>query len=531
MLGLWDGHGASVAVVAEGRLVFALAEARPSRRKRFSGFPEQALAAAMRWTDQAGLSVHRVALAGARGRSLHRLAEPLYTGSDPHREPLGRTSLAAMGWENGVARSPAGHIDARIGRAVVQRRLAAAGLRAPLITVDHHDAHAWSARFGRAERALVVTADAYGEGRSATVRRADTMDEVLASTDARFGLALLFGAVTVGLGFQEGDEGKVMGLAAHGDPEAAAPFDALFEGGVEPHLRRPLSRRRVQQLLGALSREDAAAGAQACVERRAAAWIASEVERSGCGRLLLAGGLFANVRLNQRLASLPGIDGIEVFVAMGDEGLSAGAAHRVWAARHGPAVCRDPRLGVAHVLPDLGVPTTTARVAEHLASERVVCRYSGREAFGPRALGNRSILFAARPAVAARVNAALGRDPIMAFAPVMTAEAAPALVEGHAGHLTDMTITARATDLLRQVCPAAVHLDGSVRPQVVHRAQQPALHELLTAAAERGLPALVNTSFNLHGEPIVHTPTDALRTWEASGLDVLLLGERELGVA
>jgi carbamoyltransferase len=550
VVGLWDGHGAGVALLAEGRLLFALSEERASRRKRHSGFPALTLALARDFAHQRGISIDEVAVAGARGRSPLRLLEPLYTDSDPHREPLGLTSLAAMGWENHLPGLPLlGRLEPLPAKALLGRRIARV-LPGPfsMHAVEHHDAHAFGALLGPGrDRALVVTADAYGEGSSATARLSKGPTRVVQRLDGAFGLALLYGATTVALGYREGDEGKVMGLAATGDPEPGLHrFLELFRPGTSiPSLRRPLTRRAVARLVRDLPPRDAAAALQTCVQRLAARWINQLLEEHPAPRLHLAGGLFANVRVNQQLAGLPGIEGMYVFPAMGDEGLAAGAAHARWHVREG--CLAEPIDGAALGLPrseaeilaaarGAGVafrevdPTTTA--VEQLAADRVVCRYLGRDEYGPRALGHSSILFRAdRPALAARVNTSLGRDPVMAFAPIMAADLAGDWLETPlpSPDLATMTVTADAKRALAARCPVAVHVDGTARVQLVHAEQDPDLHALLVAwHRHSGQPALINTSFNLHGEPIVHTPRDALRSFLASGLDVLLTTRHEI---
>jgi carbamoyltransferase len=552
ILGLWDGHGAGVALVADGRLVFALSEERPSRRKRHSGFPAQSLQACSSWARCQGLEIEAVGLAGARGRSPLRLLEPLYAHSDPRREPLGLGSRAVMAWENRVPGMPVlGWLEPLPARLVLGRRIhTLLGRRLPLHAVDHHDAHAYGALLGRGrEDALVLTADAYGEGLASTLRRGNQPTRLLDHAHPDLGLALLFGGVTVALGFSEGDEGKVMGLAARGEPRRAlGRFQDLFEDHDTPRLKRPLTRAVVDRVVAGLSREDAAASLQACVEARASRWVRGLLRSHPATRLHLAGGLFANVRVNQVLAELPGIEGLYVFPAMGDEGLAAGAAHALWhrlrgglartldSAALGPE--RTPE-AMESALRASALPWRRAQgdeeVLRQLEAGRVVCRYGGRDEYGPRALGHSSILFRAdRPALSARVNRALGRDPIMAFAPIMATEAAAGLIRSPlpAGDLSWMTITTDALPGLAKRCPAAVHVDDTVRPQLVSAAVDPPLHALLMGWWERsGQPALINTSFNLHGEPIVHSPADALRSFQASGLDMLSMGPFEVGQA
>ncbi|MDP7113936.1 MAG: carbamoyltransferase C-terminal domain-containing protein, partial [Myxococcota bacterium] len=348
--------------------------------------------------------------------------------------------------------------------------------------------------------------------------------------------------------FREGDEGKVTGLAARGDPgQLVGPLRALFRSdSTAPRLCQPLRRRQVEALIAGVPREDVAAALQVVTEEILCGWIGRLLEgEGGSAPLLVAGGLFANVALNRTLATLPGVDGLYVFPHMGDGGLAVGAAHALWFRLTG-RLCtplRDVALGsefdreaarAAARAGDLSVreqATPAAAIAAHLREGRVVCRFAGRDELGPRALGNRSILFSARdPALGARVNRALGRDDCMPFGPVIAADDVKAsLRTPPAGvDLAHMTIALDTTAGFRSECPGAVHVDGSARVQAVERQSAPELHAVLSAHRRAGgTRALINTSFNLHGEPIVHDPPAAVRTFLASGLDVLYLGDLE----
>jgi carbamoyltransferase len=149
--------------------------------------------------------------------------------------------------------------------------------------------------------------------------------------------------------------------------------------------------------------------------------------------------------------------------------------------------------------------------------------------YGPRALGHRSILCdASDPAASARLNAALVRDEFMPFAPMLRAEEAASSFPGLApvaAAARFMTVALPASEAFARACPAAVHVDGTARPQVVHREEEPDLHRLLSAYHGRtGRPALVNTSFNMHQEPIVASARDAVRSFLRSGLPAMRLG-------
>jgi len=551
ILGVWDGHEASVALVHRGELVFALSEERPARQKRCSGFPRRAMDACLAWAAEQGVDVGAVALAGRWGRAPLRLAEPLYASTSPLRDPLSPGSVAVRAWETHLShRRSARRIEAAVGLLPIRRRLARRlGHRIPLYTVDHHRAHAFAAMLA-ADRdgALVLTWDAYGDGLAATCRRADAPDDVLATLPVDAGVARLWGAVTVALGYQEGDEGKVMGLAARGRPGPAGDrILGLFSVGEgAPRLRRPLDAAAVQHLVSGLDREEIAAGLQAATVELVTGWTGGLLERHpGVQRVLLAGGLFANVLLNDALVASRPLTPVDVFAAVGDGGLSAGAAHEVYRrltgrfatpARHVFLGCGvDPaaaeRSATAAGLRGSRVEAPAQRAGEHLAAGHVVCRFTGREEFGPRALGHRSILFRAdAPALAERVGRALGRDRSMPFGPALRDEDLSLLAgQTAASSLRTMTRAVHATPALRRLAPIAVHVDGSTRPQAVSRSATPGLWTTLDVLKARGgPPAAINTSFNLHGEPIVHDAQDAVRSFLRSGLDVLYLGNLEL---
>jgi len=170
-----------------------------------------------------------------------------------------------------------------------------------------------------------------------------------------------------------------------------------------------------------------------------------------------------------------------------------------------------------------------ARVAEALVDRKVVARFDGALEYGPRALGNRSILYhATDPTVNDWLNRKLDRTEFMPFAPICPFEERDQLfqrVDGAARSAEFMTITFDATARMRQIGPAAVHLDGTARPQFVRAESNPRLHRILREYERRsGAPCLVNTSFNMHEEPIVCTPADAVRAFLAAELDVLAMG-------
>ena len=260
-------------------------------------------------------------------------------------------------------------------------------------------------------------------------------------------------------------------------------------------------------------------------------------------RLALAGGIFANVKLNQRLLALPNVDEVFVFPNMGDGGLSVGAA---WLA-HVQETGRRPDslstiyLGseesdaeISSVLSESGlsyvhVSNICDQVADLLAKGHVVARFEGRMEFGPRALGNRSILYhPVDPSVNEWLNQRLSRSEFMPFAPATLEESAESCFDGFTGGRQAayfMTMTFDCTRQMKDEAPATVHVDGTARPQIVSPVLHKQLYDIVDGYRRRtGRSSVINTSFNLHEEPIVCTIRDALRALKASRLPYLAAG-------
>jgi carbamoyltransferase len=281
-------------------------------------------------------------------------------------------------------------------------------------------------------------------------------------------------------------------------------------------------------------RETVAASIQHFLEETMLVSVGRLLEKSGSRRLGVSGGVFANVRLNQRLAEELPVDEIFIYPAMSDAGLAAGGALRYLLDRDGMETWlarrwrfdhlyygRDYGDGIDRALgedPSVAfVPGESVKEAARLlAGGAIVAIYSQGMEYGPRALGARTIM--ASPADASvndRLNQRLQRTEFMPFAPVVAEEDAATVfdlgsVNSYAARF--MTITCGVRDGWRERIPAVVHVDGTARPQTIRRDANPVYYDVLAAfKAETGLPALVNTSFNVHEEPIVNRPAECLK--------------------
>jgi carbamoyltransferase len=381
-------------------------------------------------------------------------------------------------------------------------------------------------------------------------------------------LGWFYAAFTEYLGFDAYDgEYKVMGLAAYGGPnreiaervsrvlrpapdgigyelETAYIHDGphAYSGRFTDHLSELLGRppRASAQAIDDWHR-DLAYAVQDALEQavvRLARWA---VRTTGIRRLCLSGGVAQNVKLNSRLLRLEEVDDVFAHPLCADSGSAAGAAlaacfratgerpERLTTLALGPEESEaeiEAALRLAHL--DYERPEDPCdAVAAELAEGRIVGWFQGRMEAGPRALGQRSILADPRRVESRdRVNAIIKfREDWRPFCPSILAEAQSKYLVARSA-TPFMIVAVEATPALRTDAPAVVHVDGSVRPQTVAQQVLPRYHRLLAAFERRtGVPVLLNTSFNVKGEPIVCTITDALRTFWSTGLDVLAAGD------
>ena len=414
---------------------------------------------------------------------------------------------------------------------------------------NHHEAHALAALFHTQwNDALLVTADAGGDSVNYSHRYlADGAlqtiyggEDCLLSPFPVDSLGWAYMYMTEALGFIPlRHEGKLTGLAALGEPvfadKIASRFSVNDAGRVLTDFRGYDEMKSfLFELAGRMSRQDAAASIQKVLEDTMLLSVGRLLARHKSRHLALAGGTFANVRLNRLLAERLPVDKIFIYPAMGDEGMPAGGALCYLLQRDGLSrwlaqrrelrdvyYGRDYTGAIDDVL--VAVPgirrtaeTPVEGAARRLTAGQLGAIYTGRMEYGPRALGARSILAnPSRRETHDLLNQRLARSEFMPFAPVIAAEKAATVFDinnVNAYACRFMTITCNVKPEWRERIAAVVHVDGSARPQTIERATNPLYYDIL-AAFERdsGLPVLVNTSFNVHEEPIVNKPEECLK--------------------
>lgn len=440
--------------------------------------------------------------------------------------------------------------------------LAAYGLEHKLRRFNHHDTHAANAYYASGfDKALLVTLDGYGSGNCGGIYIGDRSPLPSAGEGSgvrggsgirplhrfRFpnSLGQFYELVTSGLGFKPSrHEGKIVGLAAYGNPEVLRKAlrerficqdgDLVIRASLHYFLTRALAQR--------FAKRDVAAAYQRVLEDVTQETVRYWLAKTGLRKIAVSGGVHANVKLNQRIREIEGVEEVFVYPNMGDGGCGTGAAmlcfdRSAFPARPLENVYFGPDYGDADIEAALRraelryerVGDIEDRVAQLLTEDCIVGRFNGRMEYGPRALGNRSILYPARdPEVNQWLNQQLGRTEFMPFAPAALAGESHRLFQDLAASAKTaefMTITFDCTDQMKRQCPAAVHVDGTARPQLVSEETNPSFHRILRGYHERtGIPAVINTSFNMHEEPIVCTPDDAVRAFLLGRLDYLAIG-------
>ena len=590
---------ATASFMEDGHVVFACGEERLSRVKLQDGFPQRAMMLGFEYTGWDPSSIDAVGYAFFDGTtegklihkalqkdreihslrstatSLARLREIKRRGYQPDfsSDIPGFTSrsdefMPPKAWYKSVIYGLAGKsavcdclmhrhffrqwassatADHLLRTRQLQAGLKEFGLDGKLARFNHHDTHAANSFYASGfDEALLITLDGYGSGNCGGIY-VGNRDGIQPLHKFAFpnSLGQYYEMVTSALGFRPGrHEGKIVGLAAYGNAKLLAPVlrerfvcsdgDILIRAGINYFFTRALAQ--------GFAKRDVAAVYQFVLEQVTQEMCRYWINKTGLRNVAVSGGVNANVKLNQRIREIDGVDRIFVYPNMGDGGCGTGAAMLLFDkagipnkaienAYYGPDYSEaqlEKALQAAGLVYDKPV-NIEDKIAELLSQDHIIGRFDGRMEYGPRALGNRSVLYPALdPDVNLWLNHQLGRTEFMPFAPAALSSEAHRLfknVNGCEKTAEFMTITFDCTDEMCRHSPAAVHVDKTARPQLVSAQTNPSFYRIITAYNERtGIPAIINTSFNLHEEPIVCSPEDAVRAFLSGNIDYLAMG-------
>ncbi len=557
-VGIHDGHNASAAMIVDGKLVFALQEERLTRIKNQGDAPTLAMRQAIDMNP--GADITRVALNGHymnyhqwdRETVMRDYEQSASLGSRL-KQPL-KNTFVDRAYQRRKASDRLEQLEP-LGFASNQ-----------LSPVEHHRAHAaaayYTAPWRRSplsfpERTLVLTCDGSGDRLSATISIGEGAALTrIAEVSEHDSIGRLYALVTRYLGMVPLEhEYKVMGLApyasaARGSADVTRLLSDLFEfQSITWRRKRAVPSMYaaygfLERLLSGHRFDYVAAGTQAFVENMLTTWVRNAIRETGIRKIACSGGVFMNVKANLAILELPEVEDMYVFPSCGDESNSIGAA--CWeAARAGQPVAPLEGIYFGDPITDAEAESALhaagstlrfhwhsdieATTAQHLAEGKIVARAKGAMEFGARALGNRSIL--ARPdapGVVRTINEAIkSRDFWMPFAPSVLKERASDYYDKPRPVASPYMMYAfRARPEKASSFAASLHpYDLTTRAHEVDASHNADYHRLLQEYASiTGEGIVLNTSFNLHGEPIVYRAKDAIDVLLRSGLEYLALG-------
>ena len=586
IFGIYFGHDSSISVIQDGEIIASVEEERFTRIKVYSGFPykgmeyiENEFQLYLKDADYVIFSGEKIFV-----KSSHKAFQD-------HLMPLEKRENRYIAFLKKMVENKS--LTLERNKEYFYSFMEELGVaKEKIVFVSHHLSHAASVYYQAPfPESLVVTSDGKGDDVSSEVYYAGNGEmEKLNHISELSSLGQMYSSITQFLGFRPNrHEGKITGLAAYGDPMKLGPellkffefdetrgtYSSIFEKEVYESLNDGLSncsqkdafrikcvvpdhidrqymainyiyQNKFKQLWKDESKEDVAAAAQYVLETITVQYISYWVKKTGLKYVCLAGGVFANVKLNQRILEIPEVENIFVQPAMGDSGLSLGGAlyqtaqvDNTFKGRLIHDVYKGPEFSNDQILEKLKqtnfkyeklpLDELAAKTAELLTKSKIAGLFSGRMEYGPRALGARSIIISPfDKSINESVNARLNRTEFMPFAPVILDKFAHEYFIGYKeDHIASefMTVTYDVFPDKIDKIEAVVHVDGTARPQVIKKEKNLLYYSIIEKFYElTGIPVLVNTSFNAHEEPILQNIDNAINALNKDIVDYLVIG-------
>lgn len=575
IIGISLSHDGTITVFKDGKHIFSVAEERLNRIKSYIGFPFRGLEYVAKnvinpaEVDFIIVGTHKHFPPALKETIAFCLTEDKKYYDFQNEEKPDGFYIGDKDWEKITTEAELN----RYAENKITQLTSTYGIKAPVKFLNHHLSHAAAAYYASGFKdALSITMDAYGDGLCSTVYDCRNNKMVKLHEEPYYNsIGQLYSEVTKSCGFKKSrHEGKITGLAAYGNPKRTESyFDAciqvrdgkfkiqlqhnyLFSRGLRATAnffrkrKENYNERIIKDIRKGLSDADLAAGIQHSLEKNIVEYISWWQKKTGLTRLVLCGGVFANVKANQRASEIPGVDELFIYPDMGDGGNAYGAAAYYYFHElknvplfkplenvyFGPSYPEDYLKKVLDNNPALSY-RRSAEIEKDAAlmihEGKIVGWFQGSMEYGPRALGNRSILASPVDTTINKwLNERLKRTEFMPFAPSCLFEYADELFEirkaGFKYPAMFMTITFNMKEKWLKKAPAVAHIDNTARPQLVTPDSNPKYYRLLKEYLNiSGLPLLINTSFNVHEEPIVCSPEDAVKPLIAGVIDVLIL--------
>ena len=555
ILGLHAGHNSGACIGDRSGLIYGIQEERLCGEKNYWGFPKNAVRACLDHVAAQPSDLEGIAYGGS-------IVLCRYHSRDDVLESYRKQETVVGQLRQRVAMPLLTAMRPNYGQGTLRQLLDEAGFEGVEVEhYDHHLTHAATGYYGLRhspdEKYLVLSCDGAGDGLCATVRvMGGGEDRLIAETPWTDSLGAVYSWVTYGMGFIPMEhEYKLMGMAPYASDAGARQVADIFArylglASDAPRFERR-TRRRMNDVYSVLEADLRGkrfdwicAGLQLFTEELLCDWVQAAVRTTGIGRVLGAGGVFMNVKANKRIAELDEVESFEAFPSCGDETLPLGAYYLDAARRYGVAEVKPLAhfyLGDAPseaeataAVKECGMPyekpdDIAEAAAEILAAGHPLARCAGPMEFGARALGNRSILGDPLNQDLVRVinRMVKKRDFWMPFAPMVLEERQLDYVHNPKGLRSPyMMMTFDTRENFRDLIAAVHNADLTCRAQILRQQQNPAMYDILKAFERKtGRGVILNTSFNLHGFPIVRTAEEALEVLRNSGLEYLQVGD------
>lgn len=583
ILGVNDHHNSSVSLLIDGKLVCAMQEERFSRKKNFWGTPIRSVNEALKFAGISLDDIDIIAFAGQRhsghvdfSREQHLEILKRMVQMDLIDTLRGQTSVNVSEILKRKLLSASKKLFSNYFTQRELKKMKAERLdlffknfptakNKDIHFIDHHQCHFATAHYGAGKPTkdrLVFTNDGQGDFRCGSVSKVSPsgQSDTLCSIEDRDSIGQIWALITLLMGFVPLEhEYKLMGMAPYSSESRKKQVSELIEGlyqwkngFYQLKDRKGVHSYYIQKQVNDLEKvmkfqrfDDICGGLQEFTEKALCQWVSYWINETGIKDICLSGGTFMNVKANLALMNLPEVENVFVFPSCGDETNAIGACYQAYYDKTGnyPEPLQSFYLGKEWSREEIETSlkeiegeglkisyheNIEENVAQLLAQGEVVARFKGREEFGARALGNRSIL--ANPgkwAVVSEINDMIKqRDFWMPFACSMLEEDHQRYIKNsHKNCGRYMIMAFNGADEIGEIVAGTHPRDKTVRPQIVNKDQAPDYHKLIQSFKKNtGIAAVLNTSFNLHGFPLVHSPDDAIHVLKKSGLKNLALG-------
>ena len=560
-VGIHDGHNSSICLLDDNEVISLLQEERIRYVKNYFGFPSLSLDAVLK---QNSLTIEDIDCFVFNGNHI-----PYAGDKDKLISNYKKSSSNLVALKYLLKNTPIYSIFKKIRRKDRTLQLTKMGISTSKIKfVNHHLAHASAAYYGcpwvkNDEKVLILTQDGSGDGLSGSVNiGVNGKIENIAKINKDDSLGRLYATVTFMLGMVPLEhEYKLMGMAPYAPDSGSELSYEVFKDILHVDdiiIKRNKDLPPMQRIYSHLREKTefhrfdwVAAGIQKLTEEILVKWVKNCIQYTEINKIVLSGGTFMNVKANQKISELKEVENIFIFPSCGDESNSLGAAYNYYYNKNPQEQIKGIShlyLGPESILDDKNCKNEILKfknrssidftydyfdnielkIAELLAEGKIIARCKGSMEFGARALGNRSILSDASDLNKITIinNMIKKRDFWMPFAPVMLEERSDEYVKNPKNlECPYMMITLESTSNYKEFIGGVQQIDLTARPQIINKNQNKDYYTVLKEYERlTGRGVLINTSFNLHGLPIVYGPKEAIHVFENSGLEFLALG-------